>query len=370
MASCVNDSSMASIHFDKSRDGFRLSFYCHQAIKRSIWLGKVRKAAAVYACRQVEDLVGSRKIAAPPSDEALKWVSNVSERIRENLVRYQLVEKTRPDTLHKYLDDYLKHKIDVKARTKGKLELAAAHLKEYFDDIPMRAFTEGDADRYSMKLRTTKASATAARELKRCRQLFNAAIKDRIITTNPFAGISVASQRNDANKVEIDKATVLKVMKHLDCEEMRAALALARFCGLRVPSEIQVLTWEDINFDKPSLTIRSPKLEKTRRPVRECPIFKDALPYIKKLDRSKPLPFVKYPTSANRMYRKNLLAAIKKAGLKPWPRLWHNLRLSCRNDLAKLFPPHVCDIWIGHSAEEAKESYLIVTDADWKKARG
>jgi len=80
-----------------------------------------------------------------------------------------------------------------------------------------------------------------------------------------------------------------------------------------------------------------------------------------------------FPTgrcSAGTTYRRWLESAILLAGLKQWPKLWHNLRASCRTDLEEQFASHVCDAWLGHSTRVAKDHYLMVTDEHWTKATG
>lgn len=37
---------------------------------------------------------------------------------------------------------------------------------------------------------------------------------------------------------------------------------LARYAGLRIPSESHLLTWDDVDFDRGRLTVRSPKTER------------------------------------------------------------------------------------------------------------
>jgi hypothetical protein len=46
-------------------------------------------------------------------------------------------------------------------------------------------------------------------------------------------------------------------------------------------------------------------------------------------------------------WRTKLLRIIRKAGLKPWPKLFHNLRASRQNELMQQFPIHVVRQWLG-----------------------
>jgi hypothetical protein len=49
---------------------------------------------------------------------------------------------------------------------------------------------------------------------------------------------------------------------------------------------------------------------------------------------------------------------IRRAGLKAWPRLWHNLRATRETELADTFPVHVVCEWIGNSQRIAAKHYL------------
>lgn len=61
---------------------------------------------------------------------------------------------------------------------------------------------------------------------------------------------------------------------------------------------------------------------------------------------------------------------IKRAGLTPWDRTWHNLRASRQTELAATFPLHTVCAWIGNTKAIAAGHYLQVTDADWTRATG
>ena len=52
---------------------------------------------------------------------------------------------------------------------------------------------------------------------------------------------------------------------------------------------------------------------------------------------------------ANSNLRTQLKRIIRKAGLKPWPKLFHNLRSSRQTELAQSYPLHVVCEWIGNS---------------------
>src|SRR5262249_821553 len=61
---------------------------------------------------------------------------------------------------------------------------------------------------------------------------------------------------------------------------------------------------------------------------------------------------------------------IRRAGLEPWPRLWHSMRASCETDLARQFPLAVVAKWLGNTQAVAMRHYVDVTDADFERAVG
>ncbi len=59
---------------------------------------------------------------------------------------------------------------------------------------------------------------------------------------------------------------------------------------------------------------------------------------------------------------------VKRAGLQPWPRLFHAMRASRETELAKEYPIHVVTSWLGNTPRIALKHYLQVTDADFERA--
>ena len=59
---------------------------------------------------------------------------------------------------------------------------------------------------------------------------------------------------------------------------------------------------------------------------------------------------------------------VKKAGLKPWPKVFHNLRASRETELADEYPIQVVCDWIGNSPQVASRHYLTTTEDHFQKA--
>ncbi len=66
--------------------------------------------------------------------------------------------------------------------------------------------------------------------------------------------------------------------------------------------------------------------------------------------------------------RSRLLRILKRAGIKPWPKLFQNLRATCETELLEKYSPkNVCS-WIGNSEAVAMKHYAMATDESFTRA--
>ena len=70
----------------------------------------------------------------------------------------------------------------------------------------------------------------------------------------------------------------------------------------------------------------------------------------------------------NQNLRTQLARIIRRAGLTPWPKLFHNLRASRQTELVGRYPIHVVCAWLGNTAAVAAEHYLQVTEDHYRSA--
>src|SRR5262249_2480607 len=121
---------------------------------------------------------------------------------------------------------------------------------------------------------------TIRRHCGRARQLFRAALKRRIIASNPFAemkGIAVQANRERSHFISRDVAQ--KVIEACPDSQWRLVFAPGRFGGLRCPSEHLGLRWADVDLAAGRMTVRSPKTEHHEgKASRIVPIFPELRP--------------------------------------------------------------------------------------------
>ena len=158
-------------------------------------------------------------------------------------------------------------------------------------------------------------------------------------------------------------------------------IALARYGGLRTPSETLSLPWRNVDWAAERLTIVSPKTaHHPGKGNREIPIFTRLRPYLDKAFELAP-DGAEYVVDGNHREASNTASGwrncnlrtemgrlIKRAGLEQWPRMFHALRSSCETDLAAEFPLHVVTGWLGNTPKVALKHYLMATEADFQRA--
>ena len=120
--------------------------------------------------------------------------------------------------------------------------------------------------------------------------------------------------------------------------------------------------------------VRSPKTAGHEgHAVRVVPIAPELRPILQDLlDRAEVgvdsvVPRLRDPAMNLRTQFERIIA---KASVKPWPRLFHNMRASCATDWVERFPAHVVAGWLGHSPLIAAQHYLQTRDAHFDLAAG
>jgi len=122
------------------------------------------------------------------------------------------------------------------------------------------------------------------------------------------------------------------------------------------------------------MRVHSPKIEHLEGGGdRWVPIFPELRPYLEEaFELAKPgaVQVINRYLDSTTNLRTQMLRIIKRAGLKPWPKLFQNLRASRETELAKDYPIHVVCAWIGNTEMIAAKHYLQVTEDYFQQAAG
>lgn len=366
---------MASIYRHSSRNGYCVQLCLPTGQRVVLWLGDVPKSSANQIARFLGQLATATACNITPHGDALRWATGTDKRIKAKLMEWGLVPQLSlaTHTISTWTDHYCRIRTDVDESTRDKYRNARRHLLQHIADKDLRSVTLADADKFQRAL--TGKDSTKGKIIKTIKQLFSAAVDDRLLESNPFARLSASTAIDAARSAYVTVETVDAVLAKAPNTECRLAILLARFGGLRIPSELLELRWIDIDWDESKIVIHSPKGKRyAHRITRTIPLFprlkqsltqayesatEGSIYVIERYRDTKP---------ASRWFRKQLENAVLAAKQTQWPKLWVNLRASCRTDLEENFPTHVCDEWLGHSDEVARKHYKRVTPDHFETA--
>ena len=347
--------------------------------RHSLRLGRVNRKQAETAGRLVEELVAWRTGGSGLSNSTAEWVNSLPAVIHKRLARAGLVEPraySEYPTITAWVRKYIAGRTDVKKRTKINLEQAEKDLNKFFGESRrLDEVTPGDAEEFRTFLKTTRqlGEGTVRRHVKRARQFFAAAIKKKIITENPFAGIKCGNYSDTTRFHYISREEAQVVIDGCPDPEWRLIFALCRFGGLRCPSEVLALKWGDVDWARMRLAVHASKTEHHDGGTRHIPIFPELYPNLRECFEQAELGqeyVVAHYRGGSENLRTRLTSIIKKAGLEPWPKLFQNCRSTRETELAEQFPLHVVCQWIGNSEAVAAKHYLQVTEDQFRAAVG
>lgn len=362
---------MASI--TKESNGRKtIQFYDTDQKRKSIRLGKASMSVANSFRVKVESLLSSKITGQPVEQETAIWLTKLSGKMKTRLAKTGLIKAGIASTLGTFLDEYVTMRSDVKNATATVYGHTVRNLKEYFGtEKRLIDITKGDAAKWRLYLREEGlADNTIRRRSGIAKQFFSHAEKEQLITLNPFEDLAAVVQENREREFFVTRDIAQKVIDKAPDAEWRMIIALSRYGGLRCPSEVLLLRWEDIDRETEKILITSPKTEHhAGKDSRVIPLFPELIPY---LDECYELTESEFVISRYRSSEKNFRTRLERiqirAKVPQWPKPFHNMRASRETELCNDFPEHVVCAWLGNSVKVARKSYLQVTDDHFQKA--
>ncbi len=355
----------------------RIQFVAGDGSRKTLRLGKASQRDAEQVCRHVEALLVATIHGQPVNRETAVWERGIGHTLHERLSRVGLVQARAAlegTKLGPFIDAYIAGRVDAKPRTIINLKQARKFLVEHFGEgKALAAITAGDADAFRLALLGKGlADNTVRRICGRARQYFRAAIRRELVHRNPFDGIKCAVGANPDRQYFVSRVVSEKVLAACPDAQWRLIFALSRYAGMRCPSEHLALRWGDVDWANSRMTVRSPKTEHYEgKASRLVPIFPELYPHLREAFEAAE-PGTEYVVTCCRdgsvNLRTQLERIIRRAGLQPWPKLFHNLRATRETELAETNPLYVVCAWIGNSTAIAAKHYLQVTDEHFDRA--
>jgi integrase len=373
---------MASLTTAKEgpRKGHHRVFYkATDGSRQILYLGAVAKKKAQDILRHVDDLERCTIDGSSPSEATSRWLAEIGDDMRAKLVKHGLARPRQAApvvTIYALIERFKDRPKwrDKKPSTHLAYEHGFRHILAFFGSHRgVETVTETDAEDMLGYLLEPKpagaglAKASAYRMTDTASMLFRFARRSRLIAANPFDEVKRGVLASE-HKAFIDAATATLVIDAMKDSQWRLLVALARWGGLRVPSEPKLLRWQDIDWERNRFTVHSPKTEHHHGgESRVVPIFPELRPYlVERFEQAYEgdvyvLPMMQ--TYESTAYRNQLDRTVRKLGLDRWPRIFHNLRSSRQTELRQQYPGYVGCAWLGNSERVADKHYHQVTES-------
>lgn len=369
-----------------NQSGRRMLQFGSAGNRKTIRLGKMDAKTAQSVRTHIERILVAKSSGQPVPMETASWLGAVGNELHAKLSKHGLVSPRESEPVsdtsgklyafgvRKLVDTYIARRTDLKPRTIANLKQTANSLAAHFGkNRDYRTINEGEAIDWKRSMNGKLAGPTIAMHVKKSREIFKHAKKHKLIADNPFADLRAGSMKNKSRNVYIPASDVLKVIDACPDVEWRLIFALARFAGLRTPSEMLPLKWNEIFWNTSRMIVHSPKTEHHEGgEMRTIPIFPELRRWLEEAqavaEEGNGHVIQQHRWVSN--WRTRAQKIIARAGIKAWPRLFQNLRSSCETDLATRLPLHVACEWIGNSELIAARHYLKVTDEHYRQGSG
>jgi integrase len=318
------------------------------------------KAAAVLANR-LQAVLDEIEHTGRLSGDSTAWLQTLRGRLRQRLHECGVLAA---ELTVRQLCDAFEVRKERKEQTNVNYSHAIRNLvKCYGLDTPASA-VQGREFRPYLESRGLSRS-TVNKRISIARSVF------KTITPNPFAEVTAGRQDNSARQFYVAADTILAVCRYAD-PELKLVLMLARFAGLRVPSELLAMRFSDIEWEHDKIYVRSPKTEHHKGGEgRYVPLFHQVRsPLLEAFDRARDGSGKVFPDSATvstAFLRIRLTRLLGRLEVGIWPRLFQNLRASWETDCLKLWPAETPK-WAGHSHLVSQRNYHMQTNDSFRAA--
>ena len=348
--------------------------------RRVIRLGRMNAKAAKSFKARVETIIGDKAAGRPHDPETSGWLAKLDEPTLAKLRDVGLADGVglAQTTLGMFLERYFKT-MSAKPGTRTFYGHTRRNLEAFFTPTrTLRSMSTADADAWRAWLVETEglSAATVARRVIAARTMWRKALRWKLVADNPFEGVKGGHQSNESRKRFISPETIDDILAEAPDAEWRVVIALARYGGLRTPSETFALKWGDINWERGTVRVTCPKLEHNEHfASRVIPLFPELreplLALFDAAEAGSEHVIARLRTGCGNL-RRHFERIIRRAGYEPWPRLFHNLRASRETELMREYDLATVCKWIGNSPAIAARHYAtsIDLDADFQRAAG
>jgi len=329
--------------------------YSFDGKQRTLSLGRGYTAgAADRTAKIVTELVALRKMGEPVPQDLLHRVGSLPVRIRAGLERGGLISCCFGISVGELIEKFLldRKQLGVKPLTLSAYRNAFQYLLGHFSfDRSVSTISIGEVRALVTEQSQCQRKTTVSSMYRKYQALFQFAVKQGILSSSPFDFRVERVDTDESRWRYVAPGTILKVLNSCLSDYERLAIALGRFGGLRVPSELLSLRFRDIDGE----VIRV--ADDTKTGFREVPLFPEIRVVFNRLTSNSD-DFI-FSGRSRSWFRKILERSIRRSGVQQWEKLWINLRSSFVTDLARMgYDERTMDSIVGNSAAVRRKHYV------------
>jgi len=317
-----------------------------------ISLGKMPKKSAELCLSMVEQIAAANAAGQSYSVEVATWTQSIGDELHAKLVNADLLRQRQRRTLGTFIADYVMERTDWKKGSAAVFRASQKQMLGFFgEDTPLEKVSAENAVAFRLYLQKRYSEATISKIIKHSRQIFTIAWQRKLITDNPFETVKAGSQRNPERLYFVSAEESQALIDACNSPKQRLIIALARWGGLRCPSELAGLKWSEVNWERNRFIVHSPKTEGHGKAQRTVPIFEELYPFFREAWESAPegVDRVFSEITAKKSLGSFIDKTATRAGLVLWEKPFQNMRSTRATELIEIYPAHVVNAWMGHT---------------------
>ena len=178
---------------------------------------------------------------------ATTYATDLASLMTLNFQRFENVSLMAARGITSYIDG----RADLKSATKVVRQQVIRDLATFFGESRnVQTISPGDADDFKQWLIGRKLAATTIhKRIQVARSFFHAMQRRKLIGENPFDGVKAAAAGIQDRQRFVTRDEIALALDFCPNHHWRTIVALSRFGGLRCPSEVLSLRWQDIDWE-------------------------------------------------------------------------------------------------------------------------
>ena len=366
---------MASLFQVKTgwQTGYRLQ-YRTSGRRHSMWLGNVRDSEARRVLLHVSAIEEAIKLKTPIPSETLRWLADHAQ-YRQSLAPLLGTSKTVDEAADLY---YLHVQANHKETTARAAEDTIGQFASHFGNQPLRSITGETIDGWLA--RQNVAASTVGKHVKILRTWLRWSLAQHLIDTVPQISTPSTIGVGEKAYVDFDGQYQQLIDYFAGDREMQCILAMARWNGPRVASEVVTLRRSNVDLANDRFLIddskRSHRQSRGPPKIRTLPLFSSLRPYVMAMlaQPGKPTDYL-LPTiggqnaqRAGSLLRQRVYRALDKLGIPRWPRVFHSPRATRQTQLKESVGEKAACDWIGNTPDVSRRNYELIDGETFARA--